>query len=288
MAATSAGCPAASPRASRSARRSRTSTNTRPAWCRWPGCRRRPAPAPAAARPAPPPAPPRPARPDRRSGSPRTRRDLGVQHRDLHRLAAAASAALWLVISTRPFPAGGKNRCTDARSGTLSNTSSHSAGNAASTPCTDATGSRASPPPGPPAGRPAGRTPPAALRVLGRELPASPDLGQVPVRVLHRHTRLARAPQPVQRHHPRPALRAAAQPGIQPASSSSRPASSHRPRRQRHRQLRRLRPPLVYQRADTHRARGQRTPPRGPVLRSRVRLRLRRTRRRRARADTSP
>ena len=52
--------------------------------------------------------------------------------------------ALWLVINTRPSPAGGKNASTDARSGTLSNTSSHPAGNAANTPCTDATGSRVS------------------------------------------------------------------------------------------------------------------------------------------------
>ena len=34
-------------------------------------------------------------------------------------------------------------------------------------------------------------------RVLGGELPCQPDLGQVPVRVLHRHTRLPRTPQPM-------------------------------------------------------------------------------------------
>ena len=49
-----------------------------------------------------------------------------------------------VVISTRPGPAGGTNGATDARSGALSNTTSHPAFIRASTPCTDATGSRAS------------------------------------------------------------------------------------------------------------------------------------------------
>jgi len=50
----------------------------------------------------------------------------------------------WVVTSTRPFPAGGTNRSTEARSVTLSNTSSHPVSCRASTACTDATGSRAS------------------------------------------------------------------------------------------------------------------------------------------------
>jgi hypothetical protein len=45
------------------------------------------------------------------------------------------------VISTRPGPAGGTNRATEARPGALSNSSSHRAGLPASTACTAATGS---------------------------------------------------------------------------------------------------------------------------------------------------
>jgi hypothetical protein len=52
--------------------------------------------------------------------------------------------ALWLVTSTWPLPAGGKNGCTAPWPGALSNTSNQPAGNAASTACTEATGSRAS------------------------------------------------------------------------------------------------------------------------------------------------
>ena len=53
-------------------------------------------------------------------------------------------AGFWLVISTRPGPAGGRNAATEARSAALSKISSHGAANPASTACTDATGSRAS------------------------------------------------------------------------------------------------------------------------------------------------
>jgi hypothetical protein len=57
--------------------------------------------------------------------------------------------AFWLVINTCPFPAGGKNRRSEALSNALSNTSSRGCGLSARTACTDATGSRGSPRPPP-------------------------------------------------------------------------------------------------------------------------------------------
>lgn len=50
----------------------------------------------------------------------------------------------WLVMITRPGPAGGRNRRTDASSGALSKTSSHADGQAASSVCTVAAGSSGS------------------------------------------------------------------------------------------------------------------------------------------------
>ncbi len=108
---------------------------------------------------------------------------------------SACQFRFWLVICTRPGPAGGRNRSTDARSAALSNTSSHPAGNLTSIRRTDATASRVS-----------SRSWAAELgrqltelrcqdgRVVRWELPRHSDLTQVPVGIFDRHTALARAP----------------------------------------------------------------------------------------------
>ena len=121
-----------------------TRPGTRRGCRRWPGCRRRPAPAPAAARPAPRPAPALPAGLASPVRLTRNSAATSGSRTGTSRTWPGGQYGFWLVISTRPRPAGGRNACTDARSGALSNTSSHPAGNAASTPCTDATGSRVS------------------------------------------------------------------------------------------------------------------------------------------------
>ena len=56
----------------------------------------------------------------------------------------------WLVISTRPGPAGGRKSASEAMSTASSKMSSHGAGNRARTACTEATGSRESARPGVP------------------------------------------------------------------------------------------------------------------------------------------
>jgi uncharacterized protein DUF2637 len=76
-------------------------------------------------------------------------------------------------------------------------------------------------------------------RVLGTELPGHPNLAQLTMGVLQRHAGLARATQPMQRHHPWPLILAARQPGIQcrqqflPARQERRPRCQpqHRARR---------------------------------------------------------
>ena len=215
-----------SPRASRSAAGPGTAAGTRPAECRWPACKRLPAPAPAAARPVPRQLPRRrpvcvagPAQQEsRRHGRCRAPAPRGAWPR--------GQCGFWLVISTRPPPAGGRNRSTDARSGTLSKTSSHPAGpgqrrvhrtppdSAASRPsrAPSCAASIANPPPAPSGPRP-------------RNCQHHPDLGQVPVRVLHCHAGLPRAAQPAQRDQPAaPATRAAVSRASSSASSPSRPA----------------------------------------------------------------
>ena len=145
-----------------------------------------------------------------------------------------------LVISTRPGPAGGTNRATEARSGALSNTSSHGPGWRPAPRAPTATGSPRSAAPSW-----AASSPNPAASTAGSsagELPAHPDLGQMPVRVLHRHAGLARAAQPAQRHHPRPGAVIPGQPGIQLRQQLLPPGQEHRPRRQPQRPARRHRP----------------------------------------------
>ncbi len=106
-------------------------------------------------------------------------------------------------------------------------------------------------------------------RVPGRELPAHPHLGQMPVRILDSHAGLARAAQPAQHRHPRPRPpRPACQPGVQLREQPLPARQEHRPRRQPHRLAGHLRPPLVLQRpyggstpVGGHRSRGQAPPP---------------------------
>ena len=74
-------------------------------------------------------------------------------------------------------------------------------------------------------------------RVLGRQLPHHAQPGRLPVRVLRRHTGLARTPHPGQHHHPRPRPRRppGRQPGIQPGQQLLPARQVRRPRRQPHR-----------------------------------------------------
>ena len=88
-------------------------------------------------------------------------------------------------------------------------------------------------------------------RILGGELPAHRDLGQMPVRVLHRHAGLARPAKPAQRHQPRPrpSLRAG-QPGVQLREQPLPARQEDRPWGEPHRLAGHLRPSLVFKRSD--------------------------------------
>ena len=78
----------------------------------------------------------------------------------------------------------------------------------------------------------------------------------MPVRVLHRHARLPRAPKTAQHRQPRSwrPRAAARQPGVQVRQQPLAARQDRRTRRQPHRQARRLRPPLVFNLADRHAA----------------------------------
>ena len=208
----------------------------RPGCPRWPGCRRRPAPAPAAARPA------SPARSQAacRSGSPvRSTRNpaaTSVSSTGTSSACPRGHSALWLVISTRPGPAGGRNASTDARSGALSKISSH---------CARERGEHSvhrrhripgiSDIPGAELGCQLTEPVSQHRRILGGELPGHPDLGQVTVRVRQRHAGLPGTSKSAQGHRPRPRTIAAGQPGVQVREQILAPGQERRRAGQPHR-----------------------------------------------------
>ena len=188
------------------------------------------------------PAPGRLLSPDRRCGRPGNSAATSVSSTGTSSAWPGGQSGSGLVISTRPGPAGGRNGSTDARSGALSNISSHRRSKRGQHPVHRRHRiPRIHHLPGPELGRQLGEPRRQHRRILGRELPGHPDLGQVPVRVLHRHAGLARTAQPAQRHHPRPGIAAAGQPGIQLGQQLLPPGQEHRPRRQPHRLPRHLR-----------------------------------------------
>ena len=157
------------------------------------------------------------------------------------------------MISTRPGPAGGTNGSTAARSGTLSNTTSHPAPARASTACTDATGSR---------GSTTSRAPSwAASTANSAASTAGSSAGNCQHTPTSARCRCAYStatlvlPAPPSPHNATsrgpdcPGL--ACQPGIQLREQPLPARQEHRPRRQPHRQAGHLRPPLVLQRADS-------------------------------------
>ena len=177
-------------------------------------------------------------------GGQEPRRHVRVQHRDLHRPPRRPVLALGgdqhpprsrRAAGTPPPTPGPARYRTPPATPTA---------NGPVTACTAATGSRAST-----------EVPRAQLRrqhrelrrqhrrVFGRELPAHPDLAQLPVRVLHRHAGLARTSQTAQHRDPRPGMpRTRRQPAVQlrqqrlaagpdagrGASRTGRPAASGR------------------------------------------------------------
>ena len=229
--------PAGSPRPSSSARRARNSPRysamLRPEACMYaPACSSAsgsppssPASSPAAASSAAPAAPVR----SSRNPAATARSSTGTSS-----TCRPGQDPNWLVITTRPPPAGGTSPATAAGSGTLSKTSSQSS-RRASTACTRPTGSprpAASPRPG---ARPARRTRPPA-RPGPRPATATPPPARPPAG--------ARTPPP-RWSCPHPPARTAPPPPAPPRPAASRASSSgqqllpprqvHRPRRQPHR-----------------------------------------------------
>ena len=80
---------------------------------------------------------------------------------------------------------------------------------------------------------------PEHRRVLRRELPGHPHLGQVQVRIFHRHAGLPRAPQPVQHRNPRAGIIASGQAGTQLGEQFLPVRQERRPRFQPQHRVRR-------------------------------------------------
>ena len=163
----------------------------------------------------------------------------------------------WLVITTRPGPAGGMNASTEARSAALSSTTSHPAACRASTACTEATGSRGSTISRAPSCT--ASKPNSAASTAGS---SAENCQHIPVPPRCRYansTATLVLPAPPSPHNA--TTRGPGRPGSGANRASRSPSRGSRParnraRRQSHRQARRLRPLLVGKRPDRSPARG--------------------------------